>query len=431
MSIQWSVLAAQDHNFPKPHAIAATPSRQVIAVPHREPDAPPLPARHLVLAGGGHCHALVLRSWVRRPSQRPPNCRITLVSRQPRSLYSGLVPALIAARVTLDEASIDLARLCRLAGVAFLQAEIIGLDPLSHTLLLRDQAPLIFDLLSLDVGAVVSDPRELQAPAETFSTNGLTATGSRQPRVDQAPGAEPPALELPIKPLEPLLERLDQLPAGRGLRLRGGGAAAVELALALKARGHPCRLLLRGERLRMGTARAAQAAERLLEEAGIPRIRRAAATAPADLLCTGSRAPAWLAAAGLPVRRDTGRVLTDANLRVQGHPLLFACGDCAVMDDSPRPAAGVWAVRAAPTLASNLRRQLQEPPRPLARWRPPAWALQLLADPGEQPRAIACWGPWSWGPSGALWRWKQRIDRHFIASFVLLREASAPPGRSA
>jgi selenide,water dikinase len=207
--------------------------------------------------------------------------------------------------------------------------------------------------------------------------------------------------------------------------LRGGGAAAVELALALKARGHPCRLLLRGDQLRLGSAAAARAAERLLERAGIPLLRRAAATAPADLLCTGSRAPAWLADAGLPVQRSSGRVLTDACLRVRGHPSLFACGDCAVVADQPRPAAGVWAVRAAPTLARNLGRQLADPPRRLVRWRPPPWALQLLADPGEEPQAIACWGPWSWGPSRGLWHWKQRIDRRFIAAFEQLRAASA------
>jgi selenide,water dikinase len=397
-------------------------------VPDLAPDAQPQPERHLVLAGGGHCHALVLRSWVRRPCQRPSNCRITLVSRQPRTLYSGLVPALIAARVTFAEASIDLQRLCHLAGVAFLQAEIIGLNPLERSLLLRDQAPLRFDLLSLDVGAVVAGGRE--RPAVALVAQDLAPAGAHSPQAEE-PGPEPPALELPIKPLEPLLERLERLErlaSGRELRLRGGGAAAVELALALKARGHPCRLLLRGDQLRLGTAAAARAAERLLERAGIPLIRRAAATAPADLLCTGSRAPAWLAAAGLPVRQDTGRVLTDACLQVQGHPLLFACGDCAVVADQPRPAAGVWAVRAAPTLARNLRRRLRQPPRPLARWRPPARALQLLADPGEEPRAIACWGPWSWGPSRGLWRWKERIDRRFIASFAELRRASAAQG---
>ncbi|MFN7901044.1 MAG: hypothetical protein ACK5N0_15560, partial [Synechococcaceae cyanobacterium] len=123
-------------------------------MPGREPDAAPRPSRHLVLAGGGHCHAMVLRSWVLMPNLRPPQTRITLVSREPRALYSGLVPSLIAGREAPDAASIDLGRLCHLAGVTFVQAEIIDLDPLGQSLRLQDQAPLIFDMLSLDEGAI-------------------------------------------------------------------------------------------------------------------------------------------------------------------------------------------------------------------------------------------------------------------------------------
>ena len=83
-----------------------------------------------------------------------------------------------------------------------------------------------------------------------------------------------------------------------------------------------------------------------------------------------SRAPSWLAASGLPVEPASGRVLTEVSLAVQGHPALFACGDCAVIAAAPRPPSGVWAVRAAPLLAENLRRSLAEPARPLLPWRP-------------------------------------------------------------
>jgi selenide,water dikinase len=369
---------------------------------------------------------MVLMSWVLKPNRRPPHTRITLVNREPRALYSGLVPSLLAARVAPEEASIDLGRLCHLAGVTFVQAEIIGLDPQGQSLRLQDQAPLSFDLLSLDVGAIVAG--NPLAPARAAATHTVTAIATDRATgaaAAGAPEAEPPALELPIKPLEPLLAGLAALAMGRELRLRGGGAAAVELALALKARGHPCRLLLRGEGLRLGNAAAARAAEQLLAEAGIPLRRQVAATAPADLVCTGSQAPAWLEAAGLPVQRQTGRVLTEPSLQVIGHPQLFACGDCAVVAAHPRPAAGVWAVRAAAPLARNLRRRLLEPQRPLVAWRPPCWVLQLLGDPGQQPRAIAWWGPFSWGPSGWLWRWKQRIDREFVASFARLGTAPA------
>ena len=89
----------------------------------------------------------------------------------------------------------------------------------------------------------------------------------------------------------------------------------------------------------------------------------------------------------------------------------------------PRPAAGVWAVRAAPTLAANLQRSLEQPERPLRPWRPQARALQLLGDGGAgggHPQALALWGSLALGPSPWLWIWKERIDRGFMQRFGAL-----------
>ncbi|MEY3964354.1 MAG: selenide, water dikinase SelD, partial [Cyanobacteriota bacterium] len=230
----------------------------------------------------------------------------------------------------------------------------------------------------------------------------------------------------PVKPLEPFLawleQRLTDPSADPRVRIRGGGAAAVEVALALRARGLRPELLLRREGLQLGSTAAHRAAEGLLAQAGIPLRRSVDPRAAADLACTGSRAPAWLAASGLPVQPETGRVLTAASLVVQGFERLLASGDCAVIAADPRPPAGVWAVRAAPVLAENLRRLHAEPPLPLRRWRPQRWALQLLGDGGATglpvPRALAVHGPWSVGPSRWLWCWKDRIDRRFMAGFA-------------
>ena len=52
-------------------------------------------AEQLVLAGGGHSHALVLRRWAMHPKLRPPG-QITLINRQSTALYSGMVPGLLA-----------------------------------------------------------------------------------------------------------------------------------------------------------------------------------------------------------------------------------------------------------------------------------------------------------------------------------------------
>ncbi|MBD2422225.1 selenide, water dikinase SelD [Cyanobium sp. FACHB-13342] len=339
----------------------------------------------LVLAGGGHSHALVLRMWAMArggPGRRPP-ARITLVSRHSTALYSGMVPGLVAGLYDIRACSIDLRRLCRLAGVTFVQAEITGLDPQARELQLKGRPRLGWDWLSLDVGAETIDIEE---------------------------GA------MAIKPLEPFLQWCGQQHQG-GIRIRGGGAAAVEVALALRARGLQPELRLRGSALHLGSAAANRLGERLLQAAGITLQTHSPEGAGADLACTGSRAPRWLAASGLP-SDARGRLLTGASLEVLNHPGLFASGDCGVLADQPRPPSGVWAVRCAPTLAHNLSAAVMG--RPLRSWRAQRWALQLLGDGGslrQKPQAVAFWGPWAFGPSRLLWRWKHHLDQRFMDRF--------------
>jgi selenide,water dikinase len=343
----------------------------------------------LLLAGGGHSHSLVLRIWAmagHQSSHRPP-ARISLVSRRSTAAYSGLVPAHVAGLVTDQACAIDLRRLCLLAGVTFVQAEITGLDPQARELHLAGRPSLRWDWLSLDVGA---ETRDLAGAA------------------------------MAVKPLEPFLQwcrHLDQT----NLRIRGGGAAAVELALALRGRGLKPELLLRGGQLQLGSKAANRLGIRMLHEAGIGLQPHSPESARADLACTGSRAPRWLAAAGLPHDQD-GRLLTAASLQVENHPTVFASGDCGIITSQPRPPSGVWAVRSAPTLAENLTRIVSG--RRLRAWRPQRWALQLLGDGGSrgsQPEAVAFWGPWALGPSPVLWRWKQYLDRRFMDRFTSLK----------
>lgn len=356
------------------------------------------PESQLLLAGGGHSHALVLLRWLMGGS-RPPGA-ITLVNRSSTALYSGMVPGLVAGLYEPDACRIDLRRLCSAVEVTFIAAEITGLDLAGRQLLLADRPALTWDWLSLDVGAVTR----------------AVGTG-----------------DLGVKPLEPFLAWLEQTPASPAaapLRIRGGGAAALELALALRGRGHEVSLLLRDSDLQLGNARANHLGRRLLAQAGVTVHPRAATGEAASLACTGSRAPAWLAASGLPSDGD-GRVFTLPTLQVEGHPRLFAVGDCAVLRRAPRPPSGVWAVRAAPTLAANLARCLNAgsslaadaAPQGLQHWRPQRRALQLLADgscPGR-PQAVAVWGPVALGPSPLLWRWKNWIDRRFMERFARQR----------
>ncbi|MEY3735889.1 MAG: hypothetical protein RLZZ624_948, partial [Cyanobacteriota bacterium] len=122
------------------------------------PKANPFPRQHLVLAGGGHSHALLLSRWLMAPGSRPPGAMVSLVNRGSTALYSGMVPGLVAGHYDLGDCSINLRRLCDQAGVRFLQAEISGLDPGARELQLEGRPPLRYDRLSLDLGAVTDLP---------------------------------------------------------------------------------------------------------------------------------------------------------------------------------------------------------------------------------------------------------------------------------
>ena len=69
--------------------------------------------RDLVLIGGGHTHALVLRSWGLNPL---PGVRLTVINPGPTAPYSGMLPGFVAGHYTRDELDIDLVKLCRFAG---------------------------------------------------------------------------------------------------------------------------------------------------------------------------------------------------------------------------------------------------------------------------------------------------------------------------
>ena len=129
----------------------------------------------LLLAGGGHSHALLLRRWAMRPHNRPEGL-ITLVSRSSTALYSGMVPGPIAGLYQREQVEVNLRALADQAGVALTIAEIISLDTETRRLHLLGRPELTYDYLSLNLGAVT---RSLpcgffSTRAQHFATLGAT-----------------------------------------------------------------------------------------------------------------------------------------------------------------------------------------------------------------------------------------------------------------
>ena len=349
---------------------------------------------HLVLAGGGHAHSLVLRRWLMYPHLRPKGL-ITLISRKSRTLYSGMVPGLIAGYYKIDDLCIDLRSLAERAGVALVIAEISGLDTQNNSICLNDRPSIEFDQLSLDVGAETKYPKEFYTSTSKDSI-------------------------IRIKPFCKALEWIQAQDQEYFLRNKipltvvGSGFAAVEVVLSLRIRWPDRKLYLQADSSKLNPF-----FRPLLYKANISLISYLSPISGPTLLCTGSKAPRWIEHSTLPVD-SSGRVLTTQTLQVIHHPKLFAVGDCGAIKNHYRPASGVWAVRVAMPLARNLER-CSKKLRPLE-WRPQKRALQLIGVSqinSKDSLAWMVWGDLVIGPHHWLWRWKQAIDKSFMKKFEL------------
>ena len=161
----------------------------------------------LVFVGAGHSHALALRMLAMKPI---PGVRLTLVSPDSLSAYSGMLPGLIAGHYTLDDTHVDVYRLCQASGCRFVQASVTQLDPQKRQLQLSDGSQLAYDWLSLDVGA----------------TPDLSPIGNDHDSV------------VPVKPVASFYTRWQQLCRDAGgqtpsLAVVGAGAGGTEMALAM------------------------------------------------------------------------------------------------------------------------------------------------------------------------------------------------------
>src|SRR5262249_46681696 len=136
-----------------------------------------------------------------------------------------------------------------------------------------------------------------------------------------------------------------------------------------------------------------------------------AIAADAVLLTTDAAPPGWFAAPR-PARDAAGFIAVGPTVKALNEPDVFAAGDCAALVETPRDKAGVFAVRAGPPLAENLRRRARG--RPLKRWRPQRRHLALIST-GER-YAVASRGAFK--AEGAwLWKLKDRIDRRWMRMY--------------
>lgn len=360
----------------------------------------------LILIGGGHAHVEVLRRLAETPM---PDVDIALFDPSPSVWYSGMLPGVIAGHYQPSEAKVNLWALCQRARVRFFEAPVLAINGDNQRIESGFGERHRFDVASIDIGSV-----------------------------SRALPTLPGAYVVAVKPIEPLLTAIHEFESVRSsalmVRIVGGGAAALEVALALAWRwresgtrrisivsatklmqGFPPRV----RRLALGACR--KMGVEVIENAPVEQIEPTrlrlgnggSVDTQLTVLATGY-APASLLEKATVTHSPDGGIAVNEHLQDAAHPSVFAAGDCASMTGLSLPRSGVYAVRQGPLLATNILAALQGQPLQSYKHNPQALNLLSLGDK----RAIATRNRLS--VSGAwVWRWKDSIDRKWIHKYAL------------
>ncbi len=377
----------------------------------------------LVLLGGGHANIQVLKMMAMNPIG---GLRITLISDQTHSPYSGMVPGYLAGYYAYEDCHFDLRRLCEELGQRFIKAKIIGIDPQTKKIRLENRAEVRYDCASINVGI---EPRSL--------THLSQASAS---------------MLIPLKPISRFIAHWDQLIADlkayRGseplpLAVVGAGAAGVEISIILKMLIDQNRWNARVSLIHrhdfLVSEKDLRAQKRLLKTLKDLNVNVLQNTEVLDvrenslmlkegqgltrvesfyrvLVATQAAAPQWFKRSGLPVDEE-GFVKVTGKLLVENEDALFAAGDCINFSPSPLKKAGVYAVRQGRVLEHNIRAFFTRKPS-LKTFYPKKNVLSLITL-GDRKALVhqdsASILRWMW--PALLWKVKDGIDRRFMARF--------------
>ena len=372
--------------------------------------------KDIVLVGGGHSHVGVVKEIAMR---NPAGVRVTLICSDTDTPYSGMLPGYIAGHYGFDEVHIDLRRLCAVTGARFIKAKVTHIDHSNQQVICQERPPIPYDVLSINIGST--------------------------PQITTITGASEHAI--PVKPIAQfnrywlqLLEQVQQREKSLKIAVVGGGVGGVELLLAMQHRFQQEQrlsqhdqahvtftLLTHHELLPNQPAKVRQFFNRLLQKRQVqirthcPIVSVSAntlhtangetITADAIIWVTQAGAAEWLKKTELSLN-DQGFIQVKNTLQTVSHDCIFAAGDIVDFIDRPLEKAGVFAVKMAKPLATNLLRVLQN--QPLMTYTPQKSWLALIST-GDQyavasKGSMACWGNW-------VWRWKNWIDQRFMRQF--------------
>jgi selenide,water dikinase len=164
----------------------------------------------IILAGSGHAHLEVVKALSKEEISKH---RFLLISPHRQTYYSGLIPRLIMGEIEASDLTINSADFAETKGFHFIQDSVRAINQAENTVLLASGREERFDLLSLNIGGT---PKRIPTESPQHTIN--------------------------VRPFDDFIPRWREVQSICSANVNprfvvvGGGAAAVEVATALRVR---------------------------------------------------------------------------------------------------------------------------------------------------------------------------------------------------
>jgi len=370
------------------------------------------PQNRIVLVGGGHSHCIFLKMWAMKKVKPPLD--IILINPSGFTPYTGMLPGLISGNYTRKDAYVDLVKLCNASGVRLLIGSVGKINLHKKSVMVQGRAEITFDIISVNVG--------IKSMASDFLHQSESVVSA--------------------KPMDKLYKRWKEFLAKKyknrkkAVTIVGGGLGGLELAFAVKeslekeAVLHEITVIERGKILKYETDNLNKKLTKFLlakkikiiENINILRFNNNKILlsdgtnihSDFTIMTAGAHPYTWIEKSGIPC--NEGFIVVDSYLKSSKFPFLYAAGDCAHLDSSPRPKAGVFAVRAGPYLFHNIISVFEN--RAPRKFFPQRNHLKLISIGGQ--KAISSGRGFQFS-GNTIWRWKNFIDKKFMEGFSSLK----------
>ena len=344
---------------------------------------------HLVLVGGGHTNALLMKNWLMKPNLMP-DVPITIISRDSSLVYSSMYPSVISRSIRLKQSLIDISALASKVKISFIKSEVKDIQFNNQKIIFNNRPPLEYSKIILNCGSSTKVSKEF---SELVKEN-IACT------------IRPFFQSYQFIKSDDVFNSKNELP----FVVTGSGLGAIEIAFALRKRWKNRKLILACNPIKIS-----RRFLRTLEIFNIQIKEDMNFDYKKVLLCTGNSPHSWIKNNILKLDNN-GRIITNQYLRAKDFSNIYAVGDCASVGINNQKSSGIIAVKSSKTLCKNINNDFVS--KDLRKWLPQKYGLQIVnLFNNNQPKAFAIYGKLVVGPSRLFWVLKNTLDTNFLQQF--------------